>query len=145
MPRARDLLQRFRRAGAPGAAARRGVPEDRNAALSAELEPVLVQLSGSVEQARRIRDEGRAAAEQRRRAAIEQAQSLVSTARGQAEAVRAEAASRIGRTAVREAAADLAGAKNTVSELRRRGAERVPHLADQVADEVRARLGVRSP
>jgi hypothetical protein len=144
MSRARDLLQRFRPAGTPGAAARRGVPEDRIAALSAELEPVLVLLSGSLEQAGRIRDEGRAAAEQRRRAATEQAQSLVSAARGQAEAVRAEAASRISRTAAREAAADLADAKDTASELRRRGTERVPDLADQVAAEVKARLGVRA-
>ena len=142
MPRARDLLQRFRPAGTPGAAARRGVPEDRVAGLSAELEQVLTLLSGSVEQARRIRDSGRTAAEQRRRTAIEQAQALVSAARDQGEPIRAEAATRISRTAAREAAADLANAKDTASELRRRGAQRIPDLADQIAAEVRARLGV---
>lgn len=142
MPRARDLLQRFRPAGTPGAAARRGVPEDRIAALSAELEPVLGLLSGSVEQGRRIRDNARASAEHRRRTAIEQAQALVMAAGGQAEPIRAEAGTRISRTAAREAAADLANAKDTASELRRRGAQRIPDLADQVAAEVRARLGV---
>jgi hypothetical protein len=41
MPRVRDLLYRFRPEGAPGAAAAAGVPADRAAELTAELEPLI--------------------------------------------------------------------------------------------------------
>lgn len=41
MPRVRDLLYRFRPARAPGAAASAGVPVDRTAELTAELEPLI--------------------------------------------------------------------------------------------------------
>ncbi|WP_330180126.1 hypothetical protein OHB26_27395 [Nocardia sp. NBC_01503] len=44
MPQWRDFLDRFRPAGAPGAAAPRGVPADRAAELTAELTPLLARL-----------------------------------------------------------------------------------------------------
>jgi hypothetical protein len=40
----RDFLERFRPAGAPGAAGRAGVPADRARELAAEIEPVLALL-----------------------------------------------------------------------------------------------------
>ena len=48
MTRTRELLERFRPAGTPGAAGGRGVPVDRVAERSAELEPVLELLSRHV-------------------------------------------------------------------------------------------------
>ena len=45
MPRVRDFLDRFRPAGAPGAAAEAGVPIDRAAELTAELEPLFASLA----------------------------------------------------------------------------------------------------
>ena len=45
MPRTRGLLQRFRGAGAPGAASAVGVPADRVAETAAELEPVFARLA----------------------------------------------------------------------------------------------------
>ena len=55
MPRPRDLLQRFRLAGTPGAPAAPGVPADRVAEVSAELEPVLARLAAAEQEAERLR------------------------------------------------------------------------------------------
>lgn len=46
MTTGRDFLERFRPAGAPGAAGGAGVPADRAAMVAAELGPVLAQLDG---------------------------------------------------------------------------------------------------
>ena len=80
MARSRDLLQRFRPAGAPGTAATAGVPADRVAELSAELEPVLALLDEVTEVAGRIRAEGTRDAARVRAAAGERARTLVATA-----------------------------------------------------------------
>ena len=45
MPSARDMLQRFRPIGTPGAAAPAGVPADRAAELGRELQPVFDELA----------------------------------------------------------------------------------------------------
>lgn len=69
MPQWRDFLDRFRPAGAPGAAAPRGVPADRAAELTAELTPLLARLDRvqadiehehdtAAQQAERIREAG---------------------------------------------------------------------------------------
>jgi hypothetical protein len=47
LPQARDFLNRFRPAGAPGAASRVAVPADRTAELASELVPVLALLAGT--------------------------------------------------------------------------------------------------
>ena len=67
MPRSRDILQRFRSAGTPGAATATGVPADRVAELSAELEPVLAQLVSVQQEVSRIRADAHNEAERRRR------------------------------------------------------------------------------
>ncbi|MGH8867626.1 MAG: hypothetical protein ACRDYU_06490, partial [Actinomycetes bacterium] len=77
MPRSGDFLERFRPAGAPGAAAAAGVPADRVAELSAELEPVLARLAGTQREAERIRAAARRDAEQRRDHATASARALV--------------------------------------------------------------------
>ena len=80
MPRARDLLERFRPAGTPGAAARRGVPADKLSELYDELAPVLALLVPDMEQAKRVRNDARAEAAERRRRAQERARSIVAAA-----------------------------------------------------------------
>lgn len=73
MPQFGDFLNKFRPVGAPGAATRAGVPADRAAELSAELDPVLAQLAATeaecariiaaaVTESDRIADDSRAAA-----------------------------------------------------------------------------------
>lgn len=58
----RDLLQRFRPSGAPGAAAGAGVPADRRARAEAELEPVFAALAPTVARCAEIRRVGTALA-----------------------------------------------------------------------------------
>jgi V/A-type H+/Na+-transporting ATPase subunit D len=64
MASARDLLERFRPAGTPGAAAPAGVPYDRGAALEDELRPVLALLSPTEERCAAQVHEAGASAEQ---------------------------------------------------------------------------------
>jgi hypothetical protein len=54
LPQLGDFLNRFRPAGAPGAASRIGVPADRAAELSAELEPVLAMLAATEAECSRL-------------------------------------------------------------------------------------------
>ena len=116
MPRARDLLNRFRPSGTPGAAGAAGVPVDREAGAAAELAPIFAalapterecdeQLARAREDARRIRLEseqeaGRLVVEARGRQAEERA-AVVSLLRER----RAEAVAATSGAAEREAAA----------------------------------------
>ncbi len=95
MARPRDLLQRFRLAGAPGAPAAPGVPADRAAEVAAELAPVLALLADDDERAGRIRADAEQEAALRRRRAEERARADLDAARRDATAVRADAAARV--------------------------------------------------
>jgi hypothetical protein len=50
MPRVREFLDRFRPAGAPGAATATGVPVERRLGLETELAPVFAALAGVQEE-----------------------------------------------------------------------------------------------
>ena len=89
MPSARDLLQRFRPAGAPGPATAAGVPADRAEERTSELDPLFRLLEDTVAEAARIRGEAEAEAERRRQLAREQAVARVAAARLGADSVRA--------------------------------------------------------
>ncbi len=140
MARSRNILERFRPAGTPGAAAKPGVPADRVAELSAELEPVLALLDDAVQEARGVRAEGRRRAELVRRRAEERAHALLAQARRDAEAERSAAAVRVTEQAEAEAAAELAAAQQQAEEVRRRGAELMPGYVDRVLDALREEL-----
>jgi vacuolar-type H+-ATPase subunit H len=88
----RDALDRFRRAGTPGPAARAGVPADRAADLAAELGPVLARLDRTQAECGNLRDRAIDEADQIRLEARQQATRLVADARRGADAVRAQAA-----------------------------------------------------
>lgn len=137
MARSQTFFQRFRPAGTPGAAAKPGVPADRAAELSAELEPVLALLTDTVEQARRIRDAGRKRAEQLRRSADERAAALLERARSDAEAERSDAAARTGRQAEAESTAIITAAEQDAAAVRRHGDERMGEQVDQIVAQVR--------
>ncbi|QBJ96278.1 hypothetical protein ERC79_10095 [Rhodococcus sp. ABRD24] len=145
MPRSRDLLQRFRPVGTPGAAAVTGVPADRVAELSAELEPILALLAETTDEAQRIRDDAERDAAQRRRAAEEWARDRVESARRRVESERAAAAARVTERAGGESAATLAAAEQEADAVRNRGRARVPGFVDRIVASVRADLSGNEP
>ncbi|MEU1799462.1 hypothetical protein [Streptomyces sp. NPDC019937] len=132
----RDFLLRFRPVGSPGRAAPGGVPADRTAELTAELQPPLSLLEGAEEEAGHIRDGAAREAAERRHAAERRAREIVESAQGRAREVRAATSARIRRDAEAEAAELLATARRESAAVRRRAEERMPRLLDRVADLV---------
>ncbi|WP_055557996.1 hypothetical protein [Streptomyces sp. NBRC 110028] len=132
----RDFLLRFRPVGSPGRAAPGGVPADRTAELTAELQPPLSLLEEAEEEARRIRDGAAREAAERRRAAERRAREIVGSAQDRARQARTTSAARIRRDAEAEAAELLATAQREAVAVRRRAEERMPRLLDRVADLV---------
>jgi hypothetical protein len=140
MPRSRDILQRFRPAGTPGAAANVGVPADRVAELGAELAPVFGALEETQQQAVMIRSEAVAEAQRRREVALERAAAVVSTARREEAAERGEASVRTSSRAAEETAAAMAAAERDVAALRARAAAQMPTYVGRVINATRAAL-----
>lgn len=144
MPSARELLQRFRPLGTPGAAAPAGVPVDRAAEASRELQPVFDELAATVEEVGRIQQAAAEQARLRRDRAAEEGRRIVEHARLQAEAQRAEAAARIVARAEQETAAVVAEAKRQAAEITRRADERVAGFVGRILAEV-GRAGAVEP
>ncbi|MGZ4494448.1 MAG: hypothetical protein ACXVWU_07105 [Nocardioides sp.] len=140
MPRPRDILQRFRPAGTPGAASAAGVPADRVAEAAAELEPVVASLADTQAEAARIRSDARREAQRLRQEAAEQAHELVASAHRRAEAERAEAVLATTRHAEEETAAARAAAALEAEDARRRATERLPGYVDRAVELVRAAI-----
>jgi hypothetical protein len=137
MPGVRDLLDRFRPAGAPGSAGAAGVPLDRQAATTTELDPVFAALAPVVAECRRLRRDAAREAARREAAAAEQARALVARARNAAAADRAAAAARVREDVAAEVAQLNEVAAAEAEEVRRRGAQRLPWLVSRVVDLVR--------
>jgi vacuolar-type H+-ATPase subunit H len=137
MPRARDLLERFRPIGAPGAAAPAGVPADRVAEAGRELAPVFAALAGAEAECARIRAEAEQEANRRRLAATEEAQRIVALARRRAEAERADAAVGVRRRAEQEAAVAQAEAERRAAAVTALAGQRLDAYVDQVVRGVR--------
>lgn len=140
MARSRNLLERFRPAGTPGAAAKPGVPADHTAELASELEPVLARLRESVEEADAIRAQGAAEAQRIRHEGTERARAVTAQGRRDAEVDRAEAALHVTERADRESAETLAAAQQEAAAVRLRGQELLPEYADRVLATVRGWL-----
>lgn len=143
MPRSRDILQRFRPAGTPGAASSAGVPADRVSEMAAELEPVLALLSATQEEASRVRNVAEHEVDQRRGRAMVRASGIVAAAHREAAAERAEAALRVSREVEEENAVALVEAEHTAAAVRRQAAERTPDYLDRVLGATRAALHAR--
>ena len=137
MPQWRDVLERFRPAGTPGAAGRPGIPADRSADATAELTPVLALLDDAQDEAARTRQAAIERAQEIRRAARRQAAELVAKARDDAETIRAQAEA----DALREAGADEEVMRRQteaeIAGLRARAGERLAQDADTVATQAR--------
>lgn len=140
MARLRDLLDRFRPVGAPGAPSAVGVPADRSRELTAELDPVFTALAPVEGECADLRVAATATAEQRRSTAARQAESVRADARARALAVRAEAAAEAQQGALAEAAALRARAEQQQQALRARAADQMPAFVEQVLTAVRAQI-----
>ena len=140
MARAREFLERFRPSGTPGAAARPGVPADRLAERSAELEPVFARLAETEADAATIRAAARREADQRRLQGQERAQAVLATGRHQVAADRAELAAQVRHQASVETAAIISAAHDEADAVRTRAGQRLPAMVDRVVSDVRAEL-----
>jgi vacuolar-type H+-ATPase subunit H len=135
---ARDFLDRFRPAGAPGSAARAGVPADRARELAAEVEPVLALLDDTHAEC----DQIIAAARQEAGRITAKARTAVARVGQEADrnarAAREEAAVEVlaqARAEVRETAA--AGGQQAL-QIRRLARRRLPELVAAAVGLVRA-------
>ena len=138
---ARDVLDRLRPAGSPGAAAPAGVPVDRRAGAAAELAPVFAALADVEDDCRRVRAAATAEAARRRQAGIQRAADLLARARLGAEGERAAAAAELRRRADTAAAELQSRADREAAELRERALRQRSQMVGAVLDRVRADLG----
>ncbi|MGW3108955.1 hypothetical protein [Streptomyces sp. NPDC001100] len=138
----REFRIRLRPAGSPGPAAPGGVPADRSAEFTAELEPLLAQWDDTSAEADRIRATAMRDAAERRRAAALRADGVVRAAREQALEVRGETATRIRREAAAEAARTEVASRRTVERLREREGERAPAFVARIVARVAGELTV---
>ena len=134
MPRVRDLLYRFRPAGAPGAASATGVPADRSADLAAELAPLFARLADTERECAQILERAHRDVTAIRAGDAERARSTVASAAERATAERADAAARACERGAGKAADVRAAAEREAAALEMRTAERIPPMvADVVA------------
>lgn len=127
----RDLLQRYRPVGTPGAAARPGVPADRAAEVATELEPVLALLAGTEDEARRLRAEAREQAHRIREQAAREAEDLVAGARERAAEVRARSAADARSAAAPDGELLVEAARDKAHRMKDRAAALMPEYVDR--------------
>jgi hypothetical protein len=134
----RDILQRFRPTGAPGAAASAGVPADRRARAEAELQPVFAALTATVDTCVEIRRIGTALALAHTTAAAHRAAAVVAGATRVGPDERCAAAERARADLASELAAIRAGAVRDAERVRRRADAVTSGLVDRAVGHVRA-------
>jgi hypothetical protein len=131
------FLNRFRRAGTPGAAARAGVPVDRAAEAAAELQAVLALLVEAESTGAEIRQRAERDAEELRERARATAADLVAEARARAAAERADAAAAARAGCLAESAQLTAEAGRRAAARRELAEERLPGYVARVVAAVR--------
>jgi cell division septum initiation protein DivIVA len=141
MPELRDFLDRFRPAGAPGAAARVSVPADRDRELADELTPVLALLDDTHDEYARIlalaEDEaGHITAAARTRAAV-----IMTDADERANAARDAAARELVEAARVQAELAVASAGQEAARISGLADSRIPALAERAIRQI-TRLGL---
>jgi len=141
MPRVRDLLYRFRPAGAPGAAGAAGVPVDRSADLAAELEPLFAELVGTERECAQISEQARQDAIGLRAREAERARTVVTAAGAQVQVERAAVAAQSQQRAEAEFATEVAAAACEAAALRDRARERMPVCVARVVESIRELIG----
>lgn len=137
MASTRDLLQRFRPAGAPGAATATGVPADRVQERDVELAPVFELLTETVTEAARIRREAATEAERRRQRAREAAVARIAEARLEAESIRAQAVAQAQQTVTVTAGTSAESARDNARAIRERARRTLEADVAEVVSRVR--------
>jgi vacuolar-type H+-ATPase subunit H len=137
MPGLRDLLSRFRAAGAPGAPGAAGVPVDLRAGVTAELEPVFAALAATTAECARLRAGGATEAQRRVDDARRRAAAMIAQAEDTAQAARATEAARVRGRARAGLAAIEEESRAEAEEIARRAAERLPGEVHEVVRRVR--------
>jgi hypothetical protein len=145
VPSARDLLERFRPAGTPGAAAPAGVPYDRAAALEDELRPVLALLAPTEQECAAVTRDATVRADRIRAEASASAAAELARARLDAESARAAAADDRRRRGDEEDAVELERAARTSADLGALARRRLPDLTARVVAATRAALTAPGP
>ena len=138
MPQLRAFLDRFRPAGAPGAAAGTAVPVDRSRQLEAELAPVLALLDGMDAECARVVAQAHRDAERIVAAAREVAAAQLADADRRARAERDEAAQEVLAAARAEAVGTVARAHQQALQVRELAEQRIPALVGRAVGLVRA-------
>jgi vacuolar-type H+-ATPase subunit H len=141
MPPLRDFLARFRPAGAPGAAARAGVPADRSDELAAEVAPVLALLDDTTAERERLIGQARHDAEQIVTAARSAADAIGADAARRAEVVRQQAAQQAVAAARKQAAKTTQAATLQATQIRELARRRMPDLVSHVVGTIRQLQG----
>ena len=136
MAQLHDFLDRFRPAGAPGAAGRAAVPADRARQLDAELLPVLARLDGTDARCAGIIAQARDDAEQIVAAARAEAAALLSEAGQRAAAARADAVQHAVAAARADAAGAVASAREQARQVTELAGQRIPALAGRAVELV---------
>ena len=137
LPQLHDFLERFRPAGAPGAAASAGVPADRSRELEAELSPVLALLEGVEAECARVVARARHDAGQIIAAAREEAAAGLAEADQRARSARDEVMREIVAGARAEAAAAAGDAARQALRERELAGQRIPALVTTAVGLVR--------
>jgi hypothetical protein len=136
----REWLDRFRPAGAPGAATATGVPVDRREAALAELEPVFAAVAGDIKRAAERRAAMIAEAARGRAAGTDTARALIARARASADAERTAEETRLRRLAMAQMQAHRERASIRAQEAREQAARRRPALVAEILAQVRAEI-----
>ncbi|MGW0080386.1 hypothetical protein [Streptomyces sp. NPDC003393] len=130
----REFLARFRPSGAPGAVIA-GVPADRAAERTAELQPSLARLSDVQQEAARIRASADREAEAIREDAARQAAAAVAAAQARVAQVRREAAEPVRDAAQRDVRDIRSAADRAAEQVYERARVRMPALVDRVVTD----------
>ncbi|HXZ70462.1 MAG TPA: hypothetical protein VEH31_06230 [Streptosporangiaceae bacterium] len=140
MTQPHDFLDRFRPAGAPGAAARAGVPADRARELAVEVEPVLASLDGTHAECQRIIEAARQEADRIMTVVHAETVRVGQEAERLARIARDEAAGEVIAQARAEVSAAEAGAGQQALRIRRLAKRRLPELVSAADSLVRAEV-----
>ncbi|RSM85149.1 hypothetical protein DMH04_17760 [Kibdelosporangium aridum] len=136
MARLRDVLDRFRPTGTPGAPAVGGVPADRAADQAAELAGVFEILRDDEVRACEIRDQAAHTAEQRRADGVARAAAIVEQARRDGVALRARIVTEARAQAASEQEQAQEEAAREAAELRQRAEAVMPEYVARVRAEL---------
>ena len=136
----RDFLERLRPSGTPGAPSVAGVPADRLAERSAQLEAVFALLEDVQAEVGLIGSTADQQAQRRREAAHQQADAIVAEARRLAEAERSVAAATAQAGAAAQARAISAGAQARAATIADETHSREAAVIAAVLDQARAEL-----